>query len=136
MAGQIPGLKIFETDHAFAFLDAYPSSYGHSLLIPKADGIGSLADLSPETAGKVLRELPRLYQAVIEATGCDGANIVQNNGAYAGQTVFHLHFHVIPRYDGDGGLGAVLKRRKKLDNKKGQDLLDRIISKLQPDSKL
>lgn len=58
--------------------------------------------MPPEVAANVLRELPRLAKAVKAATGCDGVNIVQNNGAAAGQVVPHAHFHVIPRMDGDG----------------------------------
>ena len=107
-----------------------------ALLIPKADGIGSMADLTPDAAEQLLRELPRLYKAVVEATGCDGANIMQNNGQSAGQSVFHIHFHVIPRYKGDGGLGEVLKRRKKLDLKEGQDLTEKIAAALEPKARL
>jgi histidine triad (HIT) family protein len=123
--------QIFETEHALAFLDAFPmaearlnallclqalkprvcaeswlsrsfSSQGHSLLIPKATGYADIYDMPPDVAASVLRELPRLAKAVQAATGCEGVNIVQNNGKAAGQVVFHLHFHVIPRMAGDG----------------------------------
>ena len=75
---------------------------GHSLLIPKATGYADIYDMPPDVAASVLRELPRLAKAVQAATGCEGVNIVQNNGKAAGQVVFHLHFHVIPRMAGDG----------------------------------
>ena len=100
--GTIPSYKIFETEHALAFLDAFPMAKGHALLIPKAEGYASVIDMPPEVAAEVLKELPRLAKHVKDATGCDGVNIVQNNGASAGQMVFHVHFHVLPRWEGDG----------------------------------
>ncbi|RLN96751.1 hypothetical protein BBJ28_00009711 [Nothophytophthora sp. Chile5] len=75
--GEIPSFKLFETEHVLAILDAFPLVAGHALLLPKAPGYAT-------------------------ATGSDGVNIVQNNGAAAGQAVFHAHIHVIPRFDGDG----------------------------------
>jgi diadenosine tetraphosphate (Ap4A) HIT family hydrolase len=75
---------------------------GHALLLPKAAGYAELYDMPPEAAAAFLRELPRLCKAVKQATGCDGVNVVQNNGGAAGQVVFHVHFHVIPRVEGDG----------------------------------
>ena len=101
IAGTVPSYRIFETEHALAFLDAFPMARGHALLIPKATGYASIIDMPPDVAGAVLRELPRLAKAVKDATGCDGVNIVQNNGKSAGQVVFHVHFHVLPRFDGD-----------------------------------
>ena len=101
IAGTIPSYKIFETEHALAFLDAFPMAKGHSLLIPKATGYASVIDMPPDVAAEVLKE-PEARKAVKDATGCDGVNIVQNNGAAAGQVVFHVHFHVLPRWDGDG----------------------------------
>ena len=98
IAGTIPSYKIFETEHALAFLDAFPMAKGHALLIPKAEGYASVIDMPPEVAAEVLKELPRLAKHVKDATGCDGVNIVQNNGASAGQVVFHVHFHVLPRW--------------------------------------
>ena len=142
----MPCYKLFETEHALAFLDAFPMTRGHALLVPKARGYATVMDMPPEVAGEVLKELPRLAkarcclnthfyslnikaayitctasfapayhftkrappatparaQAVMLATGADGVNIVQNNGKAAGQVVFHAHFHVIPRMQGDG----------------------------------
>mmetsp|Transcript_6259 Transcript_6259/g.21479 ORF Transcript_6259/g.21479 Transcript_6259/m.21479 type:complete len:144 (+) Transcript_6259:118-549(+) len=100
--GAIPCFKVFETDHALAFLDAFPMAPGHALLIPKAKGYVTVMDMPPDVAGEVLKELPRLAKAVKEATGATGVNIVQNNGPEAGQVVFHAHFHVIPRFKDDG----------------------------------
>mmetsp|Transcript_14804 Transcript_14804/g.17885 ORF Transcript_14804/g.17885 Transcript_14804/m.17885 type:complete len:148 (-) Transcript_14804:410-853(-) len=101
IAGEIPSYKIFETEHALAFLDAFPVTRGHSLLIPKASGYATVMDMPPDVAANVLKELPRLAKAVKDATGCEGVSIQQNNGAASGQVVFHAHFHVIPRFEGD-----------------------------------
>ncbi|KAK3257446.1 hypothetical protein CYMTET_33465 [Cymbomonas tetramitiformis] len=100
--GTIPCYKIFETEHALAFLDAFPMTRGHSLLIPKASGFATVMDMPEDVAANVLKELPRLAKAVHEAMGSDGVNIIQNNGGAAGQEVFHAHFHVIPRFKDDG----------------------------------
>ena len=102
IAGTVPSYKIFETEHALAFLDAFPMAKGHSLLIPKASGYASIIDMPEDVAASVLKELPRLAKHVKDATGCDGVNIVQNNGADTGQVVFHVHFHVLPRWKDDG----------------------------------
>lgn len=99
--GDIPSFKLFETEHVVAILDAFPSVPGHALLLPKAPGYATVMDMPPEVAANVFKELPRLAKAVQEATGSDGINIVQNNGAAAGQAVFHAHIHVIPRFNDD-----------------------------------
>lgn len=99
--GEIPSVKLLETPHAVAILDAFPLARGHALLLSKA-GYATLADCPPDVAAAMLRELPRLVCAVMEATGAEGVNVVQNNGAASGQEVFHVHFHLIPRFAGDG----------------------------------
>ncbi|RHY02047.1 hypothetical protein DYB28_009797 [Aphanomyces astaci] len=101
LRGEIPSDKIFETDDVLAILDAFPCTRGHSLLIPKVSGYTNILDLPPHEAAKLFQELPRLAKAVQEAVGCDGINIVQNNGRASGQEVFHPHIHVIPRFQGD-----------------------------------
>eukprot|EP00240_Pyramimonas_obovata_P007511 CAMPEP_0118935236 /NCGR_PEP_ID=MMETSP1169-20130426/15231_1 /TAXON_ID=36882 /ORGANISM="Pyramimonas obovata, Strain CCMP722" /LENGTH=148 /DNA_ID=CAMNT_0006878245 /DNA_START=137 /DNA_END=583 /DNA_ORIENTATION=- len=101
LAGTIPSYKIFETEHAYAFLDAFPTARGHCLLIPKAEGYATMMDLPEDVAANVLKELPRLSRAVKEATAADGITIMQNNGPASGQVVFHAHVHVIPRFEGD-----------------------------------
>eukprot|EP00850_Spirogloea_muscicola_P001120 SM000004S14990 [mRNA] locus=s4:601517:602125:- [translate_table: standard] len=99
--GAVPSHKLLETEHALAFLDAFPMVRGHSLLIPKKHH-AFLSDMPPDEAAGFLRELPRLVAAVAAATGAAGVNVAQNNGAAAGQVVFHVHFHVLPRFTGDG----------------------------------
>ena len=85
--GTVPSYKIFETEHALAFLDAFPMVKGHSLLIPKAVGYASIIDMPADVAANVVKS-SRLARVVKEATGCDGVNIVQNNGAWPRQVVF------------------------------------------------
>ena len=101
VAGQIPALKVFEDDRVLAFLDIGPLANGHVLLIPK-DHHRDLRDLPPETLAVISGHLPRLAQAVMTATGATGLNLLQNSGASSGQAVFHVHFHLRPRRDGDG----------------------------------
>ncbi|KAG7380105.1 Histidine triad nucleotide-binding protein 2, mitochondrial [Phytophthora pseudosyringae] len=100
--GDLPSYKLFETEHVVAILDAFPTVPGHALLLPKAPGFATVMDMPPEVAASVFKELPRLASAVQSATGADGVNVVQNNGAAAGQVVFHAHIHVIPRFKNDG----------------------------------
>ena len=100
--GEIPSYKVYEDEHVYAFLDIGPQSRGHTLVIPK-ESKAQLHELSDDAAAAIGRALPRLCRAVMQATGASAYNILQNNGARAGQAVFHVHFHIIPRLD-DGGL--------------------------------
>ncbi len=99
VAGDIPCVKVLETDEALAFLDIGPLAPGHLLLIPKAHVV-HLDDMKASQAGAVLRHLPALGRAVRQATSCAGYNILQNNGKAAHQEVMHVHFHIIPRDPG------------------------------------
>ncbi|KAG8469401.1 hypothetical protein KFE25_005856 [Diacronema lutheri] len=119
--GELPCVKLFETLHAIAILDAFPMVKGHALLIPKA-GFPTLADCPPAVAADVLRELPRLVRAVMEATGAEGVNVVSNNGAAAGQEVFHVHFHVIPRSAGDGLVRFAPSAAQMLDSASAEEV--------------
>lgn len=107
--GEIPCHRVYEDAHVLAFMDINPIARGHTLVIPKQPA-PTLDALSDDAAAAVGRVLPRLCRAVIQATGARSYNILQNNGAAAHQAVFHVHFHIIPRYAGDGpgaGLGIV-----------------------------
>lgn len=101
LAGEIPCEKIYEDEHAFAFLDINPVNPGHTLVIPKKWSAGFL-DADQETICYLIPAIQKVAKAVKEATGADGINIIQNEGEAAGQKVFHLHFHVIPRFANDG----------------------------------
>ena len=101
VAGEIPALKILEDERAIAFLDIGPLADGHTLLVPK-DHHRDLRDLPPDAFAALGAHLPRLADAVMKATGATGLNLLQNTGASSGQAVFHVHFHLIPRREGDG----------------------------------
>jgi histidine triad (HIT) family protein len=112
--GEIPCHKVYEDDRVLAFLDVGPLSQGHTLVIPKEEA-ATLDALSDDSAAAIGRALPRLARAVMKATGATAYNILQNNGAAAHQAVFHVHFHIIPRFETrpDGaGLGIVWKPQK------------------------
>ena len=97
--GEFASTKVYENDHLLAIMDVFPQSKGHMLVIPKAPS-RNILDAEPEAVARVAAELPRLARAVKSAMQADGLRLAQFNEAPAGQTVFHLHFHLIPIYDG------------------------------------
>lgn len=99
--GDIPTNVIYEDDLFTVILDASPATRGHALILPK-DHAANIYELSDETASKIFVLAKKLATKMTEILKCDGFNIVQNNGEVAGQTVFHFHMHLIPRYIGDG----------------------------------
>ena len=99
LRGELPCIKVCEDEHTLAFMDIMPQSEGHVLVIPKAPAV-DLLDLPEEFVGPLLATTQRVARAVKAALQPGGVLIAQLNGAPAGQTVFHLHFHVIPRSDG------------------------------------
>ena len=100
-AGKIPSATIYEDSHFRVFLDINPASKGHCLIVPK-EHFENIYDLDAETAGKVFTLATLISRALKKILKCDGLNVVQNNGLAAGQTVFHFHMHLIPRYENDG----------------------------------
>ena len=101
LSGEIPCWRVYEDERVLAFLDIGPLSPGHTLVIPK-ERAARLHELSDESAAALGRVLPRLCRAVIAATGAADYNVLQNNGAAAHQAVDHVHFHIIPKLDGEG----------------------------------
>lgn len=99
--GDIPTATLYEDDDFRVILDAGPAAKGHALIIPK-EHYANLYELSDELAAKVLVLAKKMITKLTDILGCDGYNIVQNNGEAAGQTVFHFHLHMIPRYKDDG----------------------------------
>lgn len=97
--GDLPCHKVHEDDTALVMMDIFPQSRGHTLIIPKAAS-RNLLDADPETLSALMPLVQRVARAVQQATGADGIRLAQFNEASAGQTVFHLHFHVIPAYEG------------------------------------
>ncbi len=96
-AGEIPSFKVYEDDLVLAYLDINPFSKGHTLVIPKAHTTG-LLDTPDETLAAVIARVKKVAAHLKQALLCDGFNILQNNGVAAGQTVMHVHFHIVPRY--------------------------------------
>ncbi len=126
--GEIPCHKVYEDERVLAFLDIGPLSHGHTLVIPK-EPAATLDALSDESAGALGRVLPRLCRAVMKATGATAYNVLQNNGVDAHQAVFHVHFHIIPRFpsrpSGTSGLG-ISWNSGKLDAGAAKSLADAI----------
>jgi histidine triad (HIT) family protein len=100
LRNELPSAKLFESEEAIAIMDVMPQTKGHCLVIPKAPS-RNLLDASDETLSRVMPQIARLARAVKAAFSADGVVIAQFNEAPAGQTIFHLHFHVIPRYEGE-----------------------------------
>ncbi len=101
--GEIPCHKVFEDDLVFAFLDINPFSTGHTLVVPK-EASRTLDKLSDESSEALGRVLPRISRAILRATGAEEFNVIQNNGPNAFQSVFHVHFHIIPKFKDGRGL--------------------------------
>lgn len=98
--GEIPSATIYEDDDFRVILDMGPATKGHALLLPKKH-YANLFELDDEIAEKALKVAKKVAAKMKDALHADGFNLVQNNGEAAGQTVFHFHMHLIPRYDGD-----------------------------------
>ena len=99
-AGEIPSATIYEDEDFRVILDIEPASKGHALILPK-EHFANLYELSDEIAAKALIVAKKVISKMTDIVGCDGYNVVQNNGEAAGQTVFHFHMHLIPRYKDD-----------------------------------
>ena len=100
LRGELPCHKIYEDEDTLAFLDIMPRSEGHALVITKEQAT-DLFDVSPQALAKLMAVVQKLSPEIKEAVGADGVLIAQFNGAAAGQTVFHLHVHIIPRKEGE-----------------------------------
>ncbi len=124
IAGDIPCWKVLETETVLAFLDVGPLAEGHVLVIPK-EHHATLDGMPEDLAADCARVVVRVSRAVREALGADGWNVLQNNGRVSGQAVDHVHFHVIPRRDGDG-LGYRWNA-----GKLGEEAAERVLATLQ-----
>ncbi len=126
--GEIPCHKVYEDEHVLAFLDVAPLSEGHTLVIPK-EAAATLDQLSETSAAAIGRVLPKIARAVLEQTGAEAFNILQNNGSRAHQAVFHVHFHVIPKFEDGSGLGIGWSAGQ-LDSAAGRSLADALRKRL------
>ena len=121
--GEIPTATLYEDDDFRVILDANPASKGHALIIPK-EHYANLYELDDTLAGKAMILAKKMINRLTDVLGCDGYNLVQNNGECAGQTVFHFHLHLIPRYKDDGvGIGWKLNELTEEDR---EDILSRL----------
>lgn len=121
--GEIPTATLYEDDHFRVILDASPAAKGHALILPKQH-YANLYELDDSVASKVLVLAKKMITKMTDILGCDGYNIVQNNGEAAGQTVFHFHMHLIPRSKGDEvGLGW---KMGELTDEDKEDILSKV----------
>ena len=100
LRGEMPSARVFEDEHVYAFMDVFPQARGHTLVIPKHSTARNLLDEEPAVLSPLILGVQRVARAVRAALKPDGLVVTQFNGAPAGQTVFHLHFHIIPRWEG------------------------------------
>ena len=110
LRGEMPSTKVFEDEQVLAIMDVFPQSRGHVLVLPKAQA-RNLLDIEAGALRELIERVQRVAKAVREALKPDGITVMQFNGAAGGQTVYHLHFHVVPRWEGrpmgrhgDGGM--------------------------------
>ena len=98
LRGGIPAVRVWEDDHVLAFMDVFPQSEGHVLVISKTSTARTLLEIEPDALARLTAAVHRTARAVEKALQPDGFQIMQFNGEAGGQTVFHLHFHIIPRW--------------------------------------
>ena len=101
IAGEIPSTKIYEDEHVLAFADINPATPGHTLVIPKTHCV-DIFDMDSDTAAQLFAAAPKVATLLKSTHACTGMNLINNNGADAGQCVFHYHLHLVPRYQNDG----------------------------------
>ena len=126
LRGNAPAFKVYENDSALAFMDIMPQMDGHTLVIPKSAS-ENLHDVEPEILGETIKVVQLVSGAVQRAFEAPGIMIAQLNGAAAGQTVFHLHFHIMPRFE---GLDFKLHAREVEDGEKLAEFAQRIRTQL------
>jgi histidine triad (HIT) family protein len=125
--GEMPCFKVYEDEHTIAFMDIMPQAEGHTLVIPK-EPAENIFDLSPDGAAALARTAKKVAAAVRKATNAPGILLAQLNGAAAGQTVFHIHFHIIPR---TSGIDLALHAREKADFTKLKALAEKIAAAME-----
>jgi histidine triad (HIT) family protein len=101
LRGEIPAVRVFEDDQVLVFMDAFPQAKGHMLVVSKTSKARNLLEAEAKTLGRMIGAVQKASVAAKAALKPDGIIVTQFNGAPAGQTVFHLHFHIIPRWEGD-----------------------------------
>lgn len=117
VAGEIPSHKVYEDDFVYAFLDIYPCSEGHTIVLPK-EHFGRFTDMNEQEAAALFSSVNKIARTVESTLGLEGMNIGINNGEIAGQTVPHVHVHIIPRRsgDGEGNMHTIVELHPSTDN--------------------
>lgn len=119
--GEVPSYTLYEDEDVKVFLDIFPVSKGHSLIIPKKH-YDQITDIPVEEMG-FLKKLPIISEKLKEVTGATGLNVVQSNGSDAGQVIGHVHFHLIPRFPEDGVMN--FPPQSELDEQTAKDIVER-----------
>jgi histidine triad (HIT) family protein len=119
IAGTIPSAKVYEDEYMYAFLDISQVTKGHTLVVPKIHK-ENLFELTPEIAAKTFAAVPKIAEAIKTEFNPIGLNLLNNNGKDAGQTIFHFHIHIIPRYEKNDGFDVTWKSNA--DNYTSADL--------------
>ncbi len=121
---EFDSIKLYEDNDFIVILDKFPSTLGHTLIIPKKHCV-DLFDLDEDLASKVLVLAQKVARSLKEVTGCEAMNILQNNGSLAGQSVFHYHMHLIPRFNIDDDFKVKMKA-----NEKASEITDEFVKKI------
>lgn len=125
--GDAPCYKLYEDEDVLAFLDVFPQSFGHTLVIPKRSAARNILEVDTQALAKVMAVVQTLTRVIVDELEPAGVQIAQFNGAPAGQTVFHIHMHIVPRYAGEG-LG--IHASEKADAAQLQQLQTRLVKRL------
>jgi histidine triad (HIT) family protein len=125
--GEAPCFTLYEDEDVLAFLDLFPQSYGHTLVIPKQAAARNLLEIDGDSLCKLTLAVQKLTRALVEELQPDGVQVAQFNGAPAGQTVFHIHMHIIPRFAGEN-LG--IHASSKADPAELEKLQGRLVQRL------
>ena len=129
--GTIPSAKIYEDEHVYAFMDIMPVTEGHVLLIPKKH-VENIYDFSEEEAARLFTAAPKIANVLKDEFKPAGMNLLNNNGAPAGQSVFHFHLHFVPRYDETDGFQPTWETKQaEYTPERIQELADGIRAKLE-----
>lgn len=127
LRGDAPCYKIYEDDQVLAFLDIFPQSTGHVLIIPKASRARNILEVEPTVLSAMMSAVQYLTRIIVDELQPDGVQIAQFNGAVAGQTVYHIHMHIIPRWE---GLQAGEHGRGKAEAEELRALQARLVARL------
>lgn len=125
-AGEIPSKTIYEDEQFRVIMDISPATKGHALILPK-EHYANLYEIPEEVAADAMKLAKKLAKKMTDALQCDGFNIIQNNGEVAGQTVFHFHMHLIPRYKNDGNEDKLCWNHVELSEEELEEIHQKLI---------